>query len=70
MQETREKEYAEALAEVRFLLNYTDEELVRKIPKAFWKFLDENEDKEYKVTLTIDKPLEEQVVKENNGYYI
>ena len=70
MQETREKEYAEALAEVRFLLNYTDEELVRKIPKAFWKFLDENEDKEYKVTLTIDKPLEEQVVKENNGNYI
>ena len=49
-------------------------QLVRKIPKDFWKFLAENEDKEYKVTLTIDKPLEEQVVKEKNkkfnGYYI
>ena len=63
MQAIKEKEYAEALAEVRFILKYTNEELVQKIPKVFWNHINDNYDKDYEVHIKLDMPLEEQNLK-------
>ena len=55
---------AQALVEVEVILSYTDKELVKKIPKSFWKFLEEHKDKHYTFEINEELPLEKQKIKE------
>lgn len=64
MQTIKEKEYSEALAEVNFILEYTDKELVKKIPSKFMNYIETNADSDYKVNIQLDTPLEQQNLKE------
>jgi len=53
----REVEYSEAAVEVLEVLNYTNQEDVRKIPKSFIKFLTEIANKNYKVNFNHNGPI-------------
>ena len=57
------KEYQEALAEVNEILKFSSIDLVKKIPYKFKKFIENNMSNNYKVTLDLDKPLNEQQLK-------
>lgn len=57
------KDYQEALAEVNEILKFSSIDLVKKIPYKFKKFIEDNMDNNYKVTLDLDKPLNEQQIK-------
>ena len=60
MDKTKELSYS--LAEVKYILNYTDKELVDKIPKKLLEFIEKNYDRNYKVNIDINNPLKEQVI--------
>ena len=64
MTEKEKIEYSRALTEVNFILKYTDLELVNKIPRKFLEYINENEDKEYKVNISVDSSLESQKISE------
>lgn len=53
----REVEYSEAAVEVLNVLNYTNQEDVRKIPQSFIKFLTEIANKNYKVKFNHNGPI-------------
>lgn len=53
----REVEYSEAAVEVLDVLNYTNQEDVRKIPQSFIKFLTEIANKNYKVNFNHNVPI-------------
>jgi hypothetical protein len=53
----REVEYSEAAAQVLDILNYTNQEDVRKIPQSFIKFLTEIANKNYKVNFNHNGPI-------------
>ncbi len=55
--------YEIALTEVDEILNFTDTELVNKIPVAFKKFIEKNKNKDYKPNITPGIPISEQVIK-------
>lgn len=55
--------YEIALTEVDEILNFTDTELVNKIPIAFRKFIERNKNKDYKPNITPGIPISEQVIK-------
>lgn len=57
------KEYKEALAEVNGILENTEEELRKKIPKSFNKLVKENMDDKYEVKIDPNKSLVEQNIK-------
>lgn len=57
------KEYKEALSEVNIVLENTEDEIVKKIPNNFIKFIKENQDKNYKIELEYGKSLIEQNLK-------
>lgn len=61
---SEEIEYVQALAEISYILKYTDKELVQKIPNKFLKYIEENKDKKYIVNIDENIPLEEQKLKE------
>lgn len=50
-------------AEVDEILNYIDEEYVKRIPENVRNFFKEERDKDYKLEIDINKPLEEQNLK-------
>ena len=58
------KEYQEALTEVNEILKFSNIDLVKKIPYRFKKFIETNMSKDYEITLDLDKPLNEQKIKE------
>ena len=58
------KEYKEALSEVNIVLENTEDEIVKKIPNNFIKFIKENQDKNHKIELEYGKSLIEQNLKE------
>ncbi len=53
----REVEYSEAAVEVLDILNYTNQEDVRKIPQSFIKFLTEIANKNYKANFNHNGPI-------------
>lgn len=55
--------YEIALTEVDEILNFTDTELVNKIPVAFRKFIEKNKNKDYRPNITPGIPISEQVIK-------
>lgn len=63
MIETKEKEYRMSLTEVNYILMYTDENIIKKIPMKLKKFFEDNEAIDYIPSIDISKPLEEQVLK-------
>ena len=54
-----EAKYSEAAVEVLDILNHTDKEDVKKIPQSFINFLTEIANKNYKVNLNHDDPINE-----------
>ena len=52
-----ETKYSEAAAQVLDILNYTNQEDVRKIPQSFIKFLTEIANKNYKVNFNHNGPI-------------
>lgn len=64
MQAIEEKEYGEALAELKVLLKHTDQKLVEKIPNKFMNYIEKNAAKDYDVNIQLDIPLEQQNLKE------
>lgn len=63
MQKTNE--FSKALVEVEYILKHTDEKLTQNIPQSFFQFINENKDKEYKLTINGDIPLENQDIRED-----
>lgn len=55
--------YEIALTEVDEILNFTDTELVNKIPVAFRKFIEKNKNRDYKPNITPGIPISELVIK-------
>lgn len=55
--------YEIALTEVDEILNFTDTELVNKIPVNFRKFIEKNKNRDYKPNITPGIPISEQVIK-------
>ena len=53
----REAKYSEAAVEVLDILNYTNQEDVRKIPQSFIKFLTEIANKNYKANFNHNGPI-------------
>jgi hypothetical protein len=53
----REDSYSEAAAQVLDILNYTNQEDVRKIPQSFIKFLTEIANKNYKANFNHNAPI-------------
>ena len=53
----KETKYSEAAVEVLDVLNYTNQEDVRKIPQSFIKFLTEIANKNYKVNFNHNGPI-------------
>lgn len=53
----KEVEYSEAAVEVLDILNYTNQEDVRKIPQSFIKFLTEIANKNYKANFNHNGPI-------------
>ena len=53
----KETQYSEAAVEVLDILNYTNQEDVRKIPQSFIKFLTEIANKNYKVNFNHNVPI-------------
>ena len=53
----KETKYSEAAVEVLDILNYTNQEDVRKIPQSFMKFLTEIANKNYKVNFNHNGPI-------------
>lgn len=53
----REAEYSEAAVEVLDILNYTNQEDVKKIPQSFIKFLTEISNKNYKTNFNHNAPI-------------
>lgn len=51
--------YAEAMTEVLTILEYTEKEIVDKIPKKFIAFLEENSSKTYKPNFDCTKPIKD-----------
>ncbi len=52
--------FATSLVEVEILLNQLEPKYKNKIPSSFWKYIQENKDKNYKFTINFNKPLEKQ----------
>lgn len=55
--------YAEAITEVLTILEYTEKEMVDKIPKKFIAFLEENSSKTYKPNFDCTKPIKDLKLK-------
>lgn len=53
-------EYKNALSEVNAILNLLSEDMRSKIPKAFFKFVNENASKTYSPDFNMNLPLKEQ----------
>jgi len=64
MQTTKQKIHAQALAEVNVILEYTDKNLVNKIPKRFIEYIIEHKDRDYEVQISNNIPLKNQNVKD------
>ena len=52
--------YTKAMTEVYYILNNTDENLVKKIPRKIIEFIKENINENYKIAFDKDKLLSEQ----------
>lgn len=63
MQMNKQKTYAEALAEVSVILEYTDPNLVNRIPKKLLDYIWRNKDNNYEVNICIDLGLQNQNIK-------
>lgn len=61
---------SEACSEMDFIINNLDEELANKIPDKIKVFFRENKAKNYKINLTVDKPLYEQNLLEETEIFI
>lgn len=59
-----------AFAEIDELLNVLDEKLVSKIPKSVRRIYRNNRDKDYKVVLNLDKPIQEQKLTKKTVMYL
>ena len=55
-----DQNYEMALSEVDEILNYTDEELVKKIPIQLRILISNNKNKEYKPNIDRTRPISEQ----------
>lgn len=64
------KKLAESCSEMVFIINNLDTELSSKIPAKIKNFFKENMDKNYKVNLTVQKPLYEQNLLEETEIFI
>ncbi len=57
-------EYSNALAEVDYILEFTSKSILKKIPKSFIKFIKNNKNKDYKVSINKDIPITKQPLKD------
>lgn len=63
MNETLIREYRMSLTEVNYILAFTDNDIVKKIPLKFKKFLEENEALDYYPEIDLSKSLKDQTLK-------
>ena len=56
----RDENYSMALCEVEYILNNTDEQLIKMIPNSFINWIKNNKSKTYKPNLRNDIPIESQ----------
>lgn len=60
----------QACAEMNFILNNLNQQDLEKIPKSFVQFFSENMDKNYEITIDLNKPLYEQNLLEETKAFI
>lgn len=58
-----DESYKQALAETSKVINFMNEDLVKKIPKDILSLIEVNKDKNYKVSILPDVPIYEQNIK-------